>query len=107
MSGMRVASVCNGLKARSGIIKDEVVSRPVDLWDGCWAFGGDPRRTYPETSFTISRTKAVLLLRWPFVLEIRGLTSRRSVFCRADSNVSQLIPPTQSLFVEPLASTPL
>jgi hypothetical protein len=29
MSGMRVASVCNGLKARSGIIKDEVVSRPV------------------------------------------------------------------------------
>lgn len=37
--------------------------------------------TYPETSLTISRTKAVLLLRWPFVLETRGLTTLASVFC--------------------------
>jgi len=36
--------------------------------------------TYPETSFTISRTKAVRLLKWPLVREIRGLDSRGVVF---------------------------
>lgn len=43
-------------------------------------------RTYPETSLTISRTKAVLLLRWPLVLDTRGLTTLASVFCRIASH---------------------
>lgn len=38
-------------------------------------------RTYPETSLTISLTKAVRLLKWPFVREMRGLNSRGVVFC--------------------------
>jgi hypothetical protein len=42
--------------------------------------GGWRGRTYPATSLTISRTKAVLLLRWPLVRETRGLTTRASVF---------------------------
>jgi len=37
--------------------------------------------TYPETSFTISLTNAVLLLKWPLVREMRGLDSRGVTFC--------------------------
>ena len=37
-------------------------------------------RTHPATSLTTSLTKAVLLLRWPFVLETLGLTTRAVVF---------------------------
>lgn len=36
--------------------------------------------TYPATSLTTSRTKAVRLLRWPLVRETRGLTTRGVVF---------------------------
>ena len=37
--------------------------------------------THPATSRTISRTKAVRLLRWPLVREMRGLLSRGVTFC--------------------------
>jgi hypothetical protein len=37
-------------------------------------------KTYPATSLTTSRTKAVRLLRWPLVRETRGLTTRGVVF---------------------------
>jgi len=37
-------------------------------------------KTYPATSLTISRTKAVRLLRRPFDREMRGLFSRGVVF---------------------------
>lgn len=48
-------------------------------WQQC---RGDPSGlTYPETSLTISRTKAVRLLRWPLVRETRGLATRAVVFC--------------------------
>jgi hypothetical protein len=36
--------------------------------------------TYPATSLTTSRTKAVRLLRWPLVRETRGLETRAVVF---------------------------
>lgn len=36
--------------------------------------------THPETSLTTSRTKAVLLLRWPFMRETLGLETRGVVF---------------------------
>ena len=41
------------------------------------------RRSYgarPATSLTISRTKAVRLLKWPLVREMRGLRTRGVVF---------------------------
>lgn len=38
------------------------------------------KKTYPATSLTTSRTKAVRLLRWPLVRETRGLTTRGVVF---------------------------
>lgn len=47
---------------------------------GCWLCKSAVQSTYPETSFTISRTKAVRLLKWPLVREIRGLDSRGVVF---------------------------
>ena len=44
--------------------------------------------TYPDTSLTISLTKAVRLLRWPLVREMRGLDSRGVTFCRSNILVS-------------------
>lgn len=41
---------------------------------------GIERKSYPETSLTISLTNAVRLLKWPLVREIRGLASRGVVF---------------------------
>lgn len=38
-------------------------------------------KTYPETSLTISLTNAVLLLKWPFMRETRGLGWRGVTFC--------------------------
>ena len=38
-------------------------------------------KTYPATSLTSSRTKAVRLLRWPLVRLTRGLLTRAVVFC--------------------------
>ena len=40
--------------------------------------------TYPATSLTISRTKAVRLLRRPLDLEILGLETRGVVFCNGE-----------------------
>lgn len=37
----------------------------------------------PATSFTISLTNAVRLLKWPFVREMRGLRTRGVVFYNA------------------------
>lgn len=47
--------------------------------------------TYPETSLTTSRTKAVRLLRWPLVRETRGLGWRGVTFCMRERLVSMLI----------------
>lgn len=44
--------------------------------------------THPETSLTTSRTKAVLLLRWPFMRETLGLETRGVVFYNIPKNAS-------------------
>jgi len=51
-----------------------------------------PEYTYPETSLTISLTKAVFLLKWPLVLLTLGLTTRASVFYISHKVISPLSP---------------
>lgn len=43
--------------------------------------------THPATSLTTSRTKAVLLLRWPFILETLGLETRGVVFYKYQKRI--------------------
>lgn len=60
---------------------------------------------YPETSLTISLTKAVRLLKWPLVLETRGFTTLASVFCThqvspSSSFTNKRLCPSSSFFRE-------
>jgi hypothetical protein len=63
-----------------------VQMEPLEICSDDIEMGND--RTYPETSLTISRTNAVLLLKWPLVLETRGLTTLASVFYSSKRYVS-------------------
>lgn len=47
--------------------------------------GAVVRSAYPETSFTISLTNAVLLLRCPFMRETRGFGWRGVTFCSSNA----------------------
>lgn len=47
-------------------------------------------KTYPETSLTMSRTKAVRLLRWPFMRETRGFTERGVTFCMVKNSLADI-----------------